>query len=142
MIGWLQAQMWKLGTLGASAVALCLGVALALSAAQKHQMEGDRAKLDAAINNPQTGYVVRLAQCRANVTDLEQSIEQQNARISAVEAGSAQRIATAETAVQRAREATRAANTRVTAILSAAPKGATVCERVEDVDRRFLEMLK
>lgn len=142
MIGWLQAQAWKLVGLGAAAVALSLGVALAFQLGDKARITAERGALHRAINDPDTGYVVRLNTCRTTAASLEQAIEDQNARVRAQAEESARRVAAAEAAVGRARAETEAANARVAAFLSAAPQGATVCERVEDVDRRFLEMLR
>lgn len=85
-----------------------------------------------------TAARVDLAVAEANVRALTESIETQNAAIEATAAAGMARQAAAQRAISNARPP----RERVTATMVEPPRGSTLTERVEDVDRRLLESLR
>jgi len=81
------------------------------------------------------------AQCQANRQTLEAAIASQNAAVARLGQESARHIAEAENAV-RAAQSGRVAAERRAADLMRPATGSTVCERLQDVDRRVLEELR
>lgn len=142
MMAWLEARAWQLAAIAAGALVVALSVMLFVNDVQLNKVQGERDQLHDAIHNEATGYVVRLNTCRRNVDDLEASVKRQSDEIERMERETEQRVANAEAAVASAKVATENANRRLARFLSESPMGSTVCERVEDVDRRFLELLK
>lgn len=98
--------------------------------------------LDKQINDPKTGYAVRLATCRGNVQTLGGGIDRQNASIAANAARGAAAVADATKFVADAQVKTAQAIKEANDILSAPMAGATVCEQMTDLDRRIMESLK
>lgn len=94
------------------------------------------------IENPKTGYVVRLSQAETNVTICRGDLDTQNARWQAKSDADEARIATATRAYESNRAATEAANRAVGAFLAHRPSGATLLERYESVDAQVLGDLK
>lgn len=81
------------------------------------------------------------ARCQANRRTLEGAIATQNAAVARLGQESARHIAEAENAV-RAAQSGRVAAERRAADLMRPATGSTVCERLQDVDRRVLEGLR
>jgi len=142
MIGWVQAQAWKLGTFGAAAVALLLGVLLLVEKAETGRLTAANAALSDAIYNPQTGYIAQLSQCHTNVESLKASLDSQSTKVKALEADSNRRLAAAEEDLAEARATAARLEVRADATLDYRPAGADACARVEDVRRKYLEALK
>lgn len=113
---------------GAAAAVVILGLGIGWKldhAHQKHVIAGK----DAAI----VSYRADLATCRSNTDKLSASIEAQNAAYTAMSDQAAIAQRNAQEAVSAQRRATEAANKRAASILAMKPKGATACERVDDV---------
>ena len=142
MMAWIEARVWQLAAIAAATLVVILSIVLIVSGLNLKRVERERDQLHDAIHNEATGYIVRLNTCQGNVSALEISIGDQNAKIMKLQEQTAARVSAAEAAVEAARTETQAATNRLNRFLSQAPQGATVCERVDDVDRRFLELLK
>jgi len=123
----------------ATAVAVGLAVLLGVATVQKAGVERERDKLESSVEHPTTGWRARFGQCRGNVLTLEASVEQQNKKIVALGEQSAARLAAADAALSAARRDNAGLNTRLNRLLSAPATGATLCERVEQIDRAVLE---
>lgn len=90
-------------------------------------MDAARAKREVAalqvrIDHPTTGYVARLASCKADAANLRGAVNHQNAAVAAWEAEAARLQREGVAAVGRAQAETRAAQRRATDILRAQPR--------------------
>lgn len=138
MIAWLEARAWQVGAIGAGVVAAALAVALGVSTFQKVGLERDVVQLETRLETVRGD----LETCRTNTRTLEGSIEAQNAEIKRISDEGAARLSAATVAVSEARAATAAVQSRLNRLLNAPATGATVCERLDEVDRAVLESLK
>lgn len=142
MLAWLEARAWQVGTFAAGAAALVLAGTLAVTVIQKNAVTRDRDRLFTAIEAPKTGWRDRMAVCSSNVGNLEGAIGERNRKIEQLGLDAAKDLAVAEQQVAAARSVTAALNTRLNRLQSAPAAGATVCERIEVIDRAVLESLK
>lgn len=98
----------------------------------------DQATADkAAIARVESNYQT----CRENEATLQGALDRQNATIATGSAASQAALATAHQSLADAQKKAAALATKLAAFQAQAPAGATVCARVDDVDRRFLETL-
>ncbi len=117
----------------AAALAVALVVSQIQNAGLKHDLKGANASLEIANQ--------ALGSCHANVTVMQSAIDGQNASIAAAKAKGDQIAADAARAVQQAQDALQKARKAASAI--SAPIVATgACERVSEIDKRFLEAVK
>lgn len=128
---------------GGLAVALVGSLALNVKQAfEKRDLRIEVAALDKQINDPKTGYVTRLGTCRASVSNLEGGIARQNESIARAAAAQSAALADATAKVAQAqRQADRAIREAET-ILNTRLKGATVCERLGELDQLLLESVQ
>lgn len=138
MMSWLEARAWQVGTSVAVAVALTLAVSLGVTVFQKRGVERDLATAASKLTAAQAS----LTTCRTNTRTLEADIADQNRQIDGLRRDTVARLATAERAVAAANRETAAAQARINRFMAAPVAGATACERMVDVDSRFLEMLR
>lgn len=135
------------------ALNLALGVALAVSVGgwtytainlrgKLRTVTIERDLFDKQINDPVGGYVVRLTTCKANTRVLTGGIDKQNAATATSAAKAVAAKARAEAAVATAQVQSGKARREAADVLGTEPKGATACERVDDIDRRLMESLK
>lgn len=124
-------SQWKLVVIG-----LLVG-AIGIQTWRIYRLHHD---LDLA-HNPVNAAQAETAQCQANRQTLEAAIASQNAAVARLGQESARHIAEAENAV-RAAQSGRVAAERRAADLMRPATGSTVCERLQDVDRRVLEELR
>lgn len=142
MISWFEARAWQAGTIGAAALSLALAGGLGVTLIQKHQITKSRDALYAQIHDEGTGYAARLLQSQITGATLLKAIDTQNSRIDEIRIESDRKIAASAAALGLAQVETLKANRRVADFLAAPVAGDTACDRVGDVDRRLLEMLK
>jgi len=100
----------KISAIGASVIAVGLGVALLFTNIELRQAEADRDTYKNRIENQETGYIVRLATCRDSQALLEREVARQNDRVDEMAAESRRRVEAAEDA--RAKAQLRAAEFR------------------------------
>jgi|GEM_PF-1853667 len=142
MLGELRTQGWKATAIGAAALALALGVTAGVQTARLNSAEARADKLHDAIWAPLIGYEARLGMCQGNEIRLEATLGRQNHAVDALKRESDARIAAAESAVAAAQRQAAEARVRADRLASATITGATLCERVQDVDRLVLEILR
>lgn len=94
-----------------------------------------------AIDDPKSGWRVRLDQCHANVGALTGALEAQKTAVQALQARSAQSLADNLHARQAAALGIGRARSDETRIL-APPTVSEVCAKAEEVDHRFVESLR
>lgn len=141
MIAWLEARVWQLGTIGATAMAFALAVSLSIATARLHDAQTAAAALTASIDAPVTGWAARLTTCQNNTASLESAIAERNARIDALAADSARRLAEATKAVTAAQRQASQAEAKVQTIMKPLV-GADQCLRFIEADERLMGSLK
>jgi len=97
-------------------------------------LEHDKAKLEASISDPKTGFAVRNAQCETNIAQLSGALTRSNQSIGDWQARAAAATARAAKAIDAARASTRAASDQATRILALQPSG-DVCKAALDLVR-------
>lgn len=137
MIGWLEAQAWKLTTAAAGVTALGLGVSLLFA---QNQHRKDEKRIAAQVLTIDT-LGDSLDQCRVNVSSLEGAVAQRNVEIDRQAAESKKRLETAQSTLKSAQAATLAAERRI-GVLMRPLVGADSCSRMTEMDDRILEDLK
>lgn len=135
----LTGQIWKIATGGAAVVALLLSALLLSSYFQNRDLSRQRAALAASINNPQTGYIAQLAQARTNVETLKVEVQRQNVAYDKLSAESQAALAAAQARMAKAQVETRAMERKLAGFLATAPQGATLEDRVRDIDERAMK---
>lgn len=131
----------KIGAAGALALALTLGVALTFQYLEKRSIEKKRDQLEQEINDPVTGYKVRLAIAVNNARTLQSAVNQQNDAVDRMRSAHGQQMDEARAALLRARTDVRDAEARAVRIQTIPLEGQTVCERVHELDQAFLQEL-
>lgn len=142
MIGAISAAPWKAATLGAAIVALGLGGMLVSEKLKSNHLATENKKLVERIDDPLTGYVVRLAQAHTNVETLKAELDRQNAAIQQQADADAAKLRDTESRLSEALKDRAKIQQQVNRMLATAPQGSTLQERVLDVDARLLENLK
>lgn len=142
MLAEIRARIWQIGTLGAAVIAIGLLVMLGLTHVELNHARHDVAALNARIEDPQTGYIARLATCHGNVGRLQATLDQQTAAVAAKSAADAKALAKAEADLAAERGRSAALQVRANATLAYKPAGADACARIEDIRRRYVEGLK
>lgn len=138
-IPFLSGQLWKIATGGAAVVALILSALLMWSYFENRDITKQRDVLSAQINDPTNGYIAQLAQSRTNVETLKVEVERQNAAYDKLSAESTARLANARAALAKAQAETRALERKVAGFLATKPQGATLEDRVRDIDDRAMK---
>lgn len=134
-------QLWKVATGGAALVALVLSALLLSSYFENRNLVTQRNTLTASINDPKTGYIAQLAQARTNVETLKVEVASQNAAYTKLSADSQARLAASEKQLAAAQAQTRAMEKKVDGFLATEPQGATLEDRIQDIDNRALQEL-
>lgn len=127
-----------LGIVGMIVLGTLFGVEKARIADYKHQI----AVLSDDINNPTTGYVVKLAQSHANTATETAAIQQQNDVVKAASDASSQRMMEATQALSIQQAQADLTMQKVGTILHVVPTGGTTCARLLDIDKRFTANLR
>ncbi len=133
-------QKLLLGALGAALLAT--GTYNVAQSIENRRLSAENTKLDTRINDPKSGYVVRLTQAVTNTGTCTAAIARQNDAIRTQSAKDSATIA----AVQARYDAEHAARVRAeksaAAFLARKPQGATITDRVADVDAQILGDMK
>lgn len=133
--------IWKIATGLVGFITVVLMGLLVATYFENRELMTQRDQLAVSINDPRTGYVARLAQSRTNVQTLKAEVERQSAAYVKLSAESQARLAAAERRLAIAQRATREMEARLAVFLSQPPQGATLEERVLDIDERILKEL-
>lgn len=133
--------LWKLGVIGASTIALTLGVALTFQTLAKRSVEIERDTLSRRINDEDTGYIVRLNQSRTNVRQLNSDIDRQNTAIAAMQVDHEAILAAARDALLIAERDAETAIQRIGRLRDYQVDTDEVCEGVLAFDAFFVAEL-
>ena len=135
----LTGKLWKVATGAAAVVAMILTVMLATSYMHSRDLSRQRDVLATRISDPVNGYVAQLAQARTNVETLKVAVAQQNAAYDKLSTESQTRLAAAQARLADAQAKTKVMERRLSGFLATAPKGATLEDRVRDIDDRAMK---
>lgn len=139
----LTGPIWKIATIGAGVVSLVLVALLMSSYFERQDLLKQRAALELRINDPKTGYVAQLAQATTNVATLKVAVERQTKQLKDFEAASNAQLKATEAQLKVAQEQTRVSQLKLNRFLATKPQGATLEDRVRDIDARALaELIK
>jgi len=132
-------NLWKVATGGAALIGIVLSALLLASYFENRSLMVQTTKLQTSINDPMTGYVARLAQATTNVATLKHEIEVQNKAYDQLSAESKALLAAKQVELAKAQEQTRLMTVRLNGFLATKPQGATLEDRVRDIDNRGME---
>lgn len=135
-------QWWKLAFGLAALTSVVIGVLLVKSQIENRVIVADKQKLERQITDPKTGYIARLTQAQANNVVLEHSVATQNAAMKKLKDDSAAKLLETQRQLAAVQAENRDIMAKMHQFMAQKPRGATVEERVVDVDKRFLETLK
>ena len=133
-------QKIALGVGGAALLAL--GAHDVVQMVKVHRLTTVNAKLDTSIHDPKTGYIVKLTQAETNTGVCEAAIGRQNTAIRAQGTRDAATVAAVQVRYDAEHAARERAEQSAAVILAHKPQGATVADRVNDVDAQILGDLK
>jgi hypothetical protein len=122
-------------------VAILLGIALSSVYLQKRHAENERDILHDRIHDEDTGYIVRLAQSRANAATLADAIDTQNTALSAITETHDELLEQARKHLLQASDERDRVLEQIFSVRSAELNGETVCERVIELDEILLAQL-
>lgn len=137
-----RSNTWKIGAIVAGLGAAALAVWLVVLHFDNKHLTKANARLDSLINDPKTGYVVKLVQAHANVDTLQHSVEMQTKALKDRSDADARQLAETQAKLAAAQEQTRKADARVHDILSRPLQGKTTGDQCIDADRQLMETLK
>lgn len=137
----LTGSLWKAGAIGAVLVSLVIGFFLISTTMENRQIGKERDKLALSINDPKTGYIARLTQARANVAELENAIVVQNTTFKKQSEEARLSMEKLKKELAAAQRRSLEAERRLAVFMSTKPQGATLEDRVNDIDRRILKDL-
>jgi hypothetical protein len=137
----LTGSVWKLAFGGATIVGLVLSALLLASYFENRSLTSQRDTLAAQINDPETGYIAQLAQSRTNVAQLQTALDRQNVAYLKLQDDSRAALDAANTKLAAAQAHSRKMERQLGQFLSTKPQGATLEERIWDIDRRAMKEL-
>lgn len=133
---------WKAGAIAATASLIAVSGFLVYAQIENSHLAKVNAALDARINDPKTGLLVAVAQCRSNTETAIGAVEQQNRILTEQSTRDTAALAEATRQLAIAQAESKKARAQVAVLLSRKPQGATLDAQVRDVDARLLETLK
>lgn len=132
---------WKLATGGAALLAVVLSAFLMSSYFENRDLMAQRNELTRQINDPKTGFVARMAQAQTNIETLKAAVESQNDAYQRLSNESTARVNGLRAEVLAAQKRERIVTEKLQQFLATKPQGATLEERIADIDRRALSEL-
>lgn len=139
MTSLLTGRLWKVATAGALIIIFALGTLLTSTYLQNRDIMKQRDVLAKKIDDPTSGYIAQLAQARTNVLTLTAEVDRQNAAYDKLSVESQTRLRDAEARLAVAQAETRALERKVAGFLATKPQGATLEDRVRDIDDRAMK---
>lgn len=130
--------IWKIATGIGLAICLVLSGCLVASYFENRKLTSQREALSEQINDPRTGFVVRLAQANTNVETLKTALNTQRQSFEIKAAERERVLASTARQLAVAQQATHTMQLKLDRFLATKPRGATLDERVRDIDQRGL----
>ncbi|MGN6819308.1 MAG: hypothetical protein ACTHJR_11630 [Sphingomonas sp.] len=139
----LSGQLWKIATGAAGVIALVLGFMLISTTIENHQLSNRNKDLMTQIEDPNTGYVAKLAQAHTNVATLQNQLKESLASYQKLEKESNAKLADTEIKLKAAQDQTEQMKGQLRRFLATKPQGSTLEAQINDIDRRAMaEFLK
>lgn len=129
---------WKLATGGIAALTLVLSGLLVSTYFENRNLIAQSKALSREINDPKTGYVVRLAQQSTNVETLKAELNSQRESFQIKEAERNAVLAETTRKLEAAQANTRKMQVQLDRFMSTKPQGATLEDRIRDIDERAM----
>ena len=145
MMSWIETLTgikWKIISGAAGIALLVAGFFLVVAQVENRHLVKKNVRLEEMINDPYTGYIVKLTQANTNVETLKLAVETQNKKLRQQAEESARTLADLKATVARVQNDNARLRAASAKILNGKPRGNTLAERVTDVDNRLLETLK
>jgi Skp family chaperone for outer membrane proteins len=134
---WALSNLFKiLGVVGAIA-SLVLGFQLLLARIEVGRLNHDNAALHDRIENPKTGYVAELAQCRTNKATLQGALDDQTAEVRKLSDEGVKRLDAATRKLSDALKAAGKHDAIAQDTLTRQPQGADSCSRMLDIQKHY-----
>jgi hypothetical protein len=134
--------LWKIATGLAGVASLALGGMLISSNIENRAISKQRDGLTSLITDPKTGYVARLTEANTSIHTLKVSIETQNKAYASLSETSKRQLAESNRRLVLAQAQTKTMEKRLAGFMATKPQGATLEDRVRDIDSRVLTELK
>lgn len=135
-MNFLTGHLWKIGTIGAGIVTLVISALLMNSYFENRQLIQQKTELVKQITDPNTGFIAQLAQSRTNVETLKVQLRTQRESFQSKEAEGNARLKATEAKLTAAQVKTQAMERRLNSFLATKPQGATLQDRIRDIDAR------
>lgn len=123
--------VWKLATGVAAVVSLSLGIALTMTYLENRRLED---RIEVVTRN--------LNQARANENTLQAGLDSQNRAMELKAAADARVLTAVNAQLKKTQEDNRKLSLRIKNYMALPPRGVTLEQRVDDIDKRFMETLK
>jgi hypothetical protein len=134
-------NIWKIATGAAGVVSLVLISLLMTTYFENRDLLNQRTVLMKSINDPLTGYVAQLAQAHTNEETLKTTVTRQTVAYNQLSRDSQAKLAAAEAALKVQQGVTRQMEVKLHDFMATKPKGATLEDRVRDIDTRAMSEL-
>lgn len=129
-----------LGCIVFAALSIWLGWTAGVAEHDRRQAQAQADSLDGQINDPTTGYVARLTQCRSGIADATASLDRQSRAIETLRAAGQAAAERAARQVQAAQAQAGAAERRAQAVLQAQLReGEAPCEAAFRLHQETIE---
>lgn len=135
------APIWKIAASLAAVCSIVLSALLLSSYFENRELAMQRTELSKQINDPKTGFVVRLAQANTNVETLKVALDAQRKSFEGKAREREAVLAESERKLAAAQAKSRAMQLKLDRFLATKPQGTTLDERVRDIDQRMLAEL-
>lgn len=135
-------MLWKVATTGAAVLAAVLGTLLALAYLDNKALSQQIAVTEHRINDPKVGLVAQLAQAETNVVTVRTALTRQNAVLVARGRADAERLARVSDQLFDTQRQNRERLVIIDRLMALPPKGDSLIDRYNDIDRRLLETLQ
>ena len=142
MAGIFEKFAWQMATGATVAVAVFCALGWHDASGAKNRAELERDGLHALIYDPKVGYIALINQCHENGDRLEQAMVDQGLELDKLRLDGDRRRIDAAARVEAAQKDARSIEAKYKRLMTAAPHGTTACERIEDIDSRFLETMR
>lgn len=135
-------KLWKIATGASLLVSAGLGVALLMEKSVAGHLRSEVARLNAAIDDPITGYLAQIWQHQQNEAALTGAINRQNDSLAKLEADAKLRTQQTADALKQLKAAEIRADKLASAVLNVPIVNVDECEAVKKIDDIFVESLK
>lgn len=135
-------QLWKFATGGAAIISLCLTIALTMAYLENKVLNHQIELADHRVNDPKVGLVALLAQSETNVATLRTTLTRTTEVLTRQVLADQFRLTQISAQLADTQRENHRKQIVIERIMALPPKGLSLEDRYEDIDRRLLETLK